>query len=136
MSIRMAVRGEFRIDPPLKWPAIKDSAYLANGDGAAMTDIILRVDAEESDTEDGIHTVITSSRVVPWTSAPYDPRNLLSNIKDLQAECTGHVIQGQMVLYDVEMPGYITRVILDEAGPREERARLVWPDGSEAEPLD
>lgn len=136
MGLRISVRGEFRIEPPLKWSEIKTSSFLhAEQGGSGITDLVLQVTSQEYDTEEGLNTVITCDRAVPWTHSPYDPANLLENAEDLRAECAGHEVSGAMILYDTERVGYVTRIVMDANGVREERARLVWPDGEEAEPL-
>jgi hypothetical protein len=136
MGLKIAVRGEFHIDPPLKWAEIKNSRFLHSDQGGTeITDVILQVTANEFDDDEGVRTVITCDRVVPWMASPYDPSNLLENVEDLRAECAGHTVTGQMVLYDIERLGYVGRVVSDAEGVREERARLIWPDGSEVDPL-
>lgn len=136
MSHRIAVRGEFLIDPPLKWSEIKNSRFLHSADGGAeVTDLVLAVSTEEYDTDEGVSTVITCDRAVPWSHSPYDPRNLLEDAKELRAECAGHTVTGQMVLYDAERLGLVIRVVSDADGVREEQARLAWPSGGEADPL-
>lgn len=136
MGMRISVRGEFRIEPPLKWSEIKVSSFLhAEQGGSGITDLVLQVISEDHDTEDGVNTVITCDRAVPWTHSPYDPANLLENAEDLRAECAGHEVTGEMVLYDTERVGLVTRIVMDAEGVREERARLLWPNDEEAEPL-
>lgn len=136
MGPRIAVRGEFRIDPPLKWSEIKVSSFLPQEQGGSeITDLVLQVLSEERETEEGVITVLTCDRAIPWTHSPYDPANLLENAEELRAECAGHDVSGEMVLYDTERVGYVTRIAIDGDGVREERARLLWPDGEEAEPL-
>ncbi|MFE0472457.1 DUF6205 family protein [Streptomyces sp. NPDC058947] len=136
MSLRLVVRGEFRIDPPLKWSDIRNSRFLpADHGGTEITDIVLQVQTETTDDDEGVRTLFTCDRVVPWTRAPYSPTTMLENVEDLRTECSGHSVTGEMVLYDTERVGYVTRVVSDRDGVREERARLVWPDGSEVEPL-
>jgi hypothetical protein len=136
MGLQIAVRGEFHIDPPLKWVEVKNSRFLHTDQGGTeITDVVLQVTAEEFDDDEGVRTVITCNRVVPWTASPYDPRNLLENMEELRAECTGHTVTGQMILYDIERVGYVSRIVSDSEGVREERALLIWPDGSEADPL-
>lgn len=136
MGFRFAVRGEFRIDPPLKWSEIKGSSFLREEQGGTeVTDIVLQVSTQSFDAEEGVRTVITCDRAVPWSHAPYDPRNLLENVYTLRAECVGHKVTGQVVLYDMERVGHVSRIVSDEKGVREEQARLVWPDGEDADPL-
>lgn len=132
----MRVLGEYRIDPPLKWSEIKKSGFLSSDQGGSqITDIVLQLTQEERDTDTEFITVVTCDRVIPWTDSTYDPRNLLENAKELIAECGGHSVTGQMVAYDTEAVGYVIRVVVDAAGAREEKARMVWPDGSEVESL-
>lgn len=136
MGARIAVRGEFRIDPPLKLSEIKESGFLSDDDGGSqIRSIVLVLDHEEMETDTSVTTVVTCSRVVPWMASPFDPRGLPEDVEELRAECGGHTVTGQMVLYDSERLGYASRVIADSSGVREEEARLVWPDGTEADPL-
>jgi Family of unknown function (DUF6205) len=137
MAARMLVRGEYRIEPPLKWVQIKESSFLpSDRGGSQVSDVVLQLTEEERETDEGVFVTVTCDKVAPWTASTCDPVNLLDSVKDLVAECAGHNVTGEMIAYDTEYLGYVTRVIVDDEGAREERARLVWPDGSEAESLN
>lgn len=137
MGARIFVRGELRIEPPLKLSQIKASSFLPVGDGGGrIAEIELQLARDETETDTSLVTVVTCNRVAPWTSSPYDARNLLESVEALMEECAGHDVTGQLVMYDSEFLGCVARIVVDENGVREERAQLVWPDGSEAEPLN
>jgi hypothetical protein len=136
MGARIAVRGEYRIDPPLKLSEIKESGFLSSEDGGgAIRSIVLALTHDERETDEAVTTVITCSRVVPWMASPFDPRGLLEDVEELRAECAGHTVTGQMVLYDAERLGCVSRVVATPEGVREEGGRIVWPDGTEVDPL-
>lgn len=130
------MRGEFSIEPPLKLSEIRDSDFLPADEGnLQLASIELLLSRAERETDAEVITTITCDRVVPWTSAPCNPGDLLESVRVLIAECQGHKISGQIVLYDEDHLGCVSRVIVDESGAREERAELVWPDGSKAKAL-
>lgn len=136
MSVRMFVRGEYRIDPPLTLAEVEKSSFLSEQEGGSqITDIVLSLEHEERRTETEVITTITCSRVIPWSASAYDPCNLLENVQGLVAECRGHAVTGEVVAYDADLTGYVMRVVADADGVREEKARMIWPDGSEVEPL-
>lgn len=136
MSYDSTVRGELRIDPPLKWGQIRESRfYDADGigrPGDRQPDVLLDVEREDTETEEGIVTRLHCRRVIPYQSAPYTARTLLEDVRELYEAFPGHAVRGQLVAYDEE-PGQIWRVVADDAGVRKEWARLVWPDGTEVE---
>lgn len=137
MGLSIVVRGELRIDPPLKWSEIRKSRFLRTEEGGTeVTDLVLDVHAARQDTDEGMNTVITCDRAVPWNTSPHDPRNLLENVRGLRAENPGHTVTGELVLYDADFLGDVRRIVSDDVGVREEKARLVWPDGTEAETLN
>lgn len=141
MSYLSTVRGELTIKPPLKWRQIHESRFYAEGmdrragrgiPSAARPDVVLDVLREDTATEEGFNTRLYCTRAVPYQGAPYTAGTLVEDIEELCAAFPGHTIRGQIVLYDEE-PGSVRRVIADDDGVREERARLVWPDGTEVE---
>lgn len=135
MAARMRVVGEFRIEPPLTLAEIKQSNFLpASEGGSHVGDMVLQLDHSSTETDTEVVTVITCKRAVPWTTNTYDARNLLEDAKGLVAECGEHKVFGQMTAYDTET-WYVTRVVVDEDGVREEEAKMIWPDGTEVESL-
>lgn len=135
MAARMRVVGEFRIEPPLILSEIKQSSFLPDSEGGSRAgDVVLKLDRRSTETDTEVVTAITCECAVPWTTSTYDARNLLEDVKELVAECEGHKVSGQMIAYDIET-WYVTRVVVDSDGVREDVAKMVWPDGTEVESL-
>lgn len=130
MSVRVTVRGEFRIEPPLDWFEIKDSPFSVTKNGLDDQDVILAITNKNIETNRGIETVISCDRVIPLMEAPYDARNLLEDVRALRAKFEGHAVTGEMVVYNLDEPGDIRRVIAGPDGVREESAQILWPDGT------
>lgn len=135
MSTRITVRGEFRIEPPLKWVEIKDSPFFVNQPGPDDPDIVFKVATSNTETDDGVVTVITCDRVVPLTQSAYDPVNLAGCVSELCDDLKNHSIAGEMILYNRDDPGDIRRVVVGPDGVHEEQARILWPDGTAVELL-
>jgi hypothetical protein len=131
----MRVLGELCIEPPLTLAEIKQSSFLSTSDGGTrVADVVLQLTQETRETDTEVVTVITCERAVPWTTSTYDAGNLLEDVKELVAECGERKVSGQMIAYDTEI-WYVTRVVVDEDGVREEVAKMIWPDGTEVESL-
>lgn len=135
MSYSGSVSGVFTIDPPLPWSEIKGSRFYLDNKPDSRDDpgVVLSVERSEVETDTGISTIFTSNAVIPWRES-FDCRNLESDVKKLVAEMTeiGRTVEGVMVV-DGEWAGDIWRVVADKDGVRKEKARFMWPDGTEVQ---
>lgn len=137
MSYTATVGGYLTIDPPLKWSEIRDSPFLLENqvDGTRDTDVVLHLEREEVETDEGLNTVITSKLAVPCRQA-FDCRNLDEDaglfVKAMEG--IGRTVRGELIVQPRDYgDGGIWRVVVDEEGARKEMAKLQWPDGSEVE---
>lgn len=130
MSARIQVRGELVIEPALKWREIKKSRFVP-GDPPRFDDpgVMLLVTSKDNETDEGVTTVISCNRVVPWSHSPYDPGDLAEDLRELCTELDGHSVTGEVVLYDTESRD-IRRLVVAGGEVREDRARTLWPDGT------
>ncbi|AXH66277.1 hypothetical protein SEA_SATIS_116 [Streptomyces phage Satis] len=137
MSYTATVTGFLTIEPPLKWSEIRESRFLLENqaDGSRDTDVVLDLDREEVETEEGVSTIITCSMAVPCRRA-FDCRNLDEDTGLFVEEMKklGRTVRGEMVAQPRDYgDGGIWRVVVDEEGARKEMAKLQWPDGSEVQ---
>lgn len=139
MSYSAIVGGYLEIEPPLKWSEIRNSKFFVdnNPSGRSDPDVILRLDREDVETEEGISTVFTCKYAVPYRQeSVYDCRKLDEDCALLfeQMKETGHTLKGELVVQPRDYgDGGVWRVVVDEEGARKEMAKLQWPDGSEVE---
>ena len=95
MALRLKLRGEYRIDPPLKWSEIRNNPFLSPKDGGTgLHPVTLRLTAENQETDDALTTIITCSAVGPLMESPFDPGNLEKAVNELRAECEGLTVTG------------------------------------------
>lgn len=134
MSYTGSVGGQFAIDPPLKWFEIRDSRfYLENKADVSSDDpgVILLVDEETKETDEGDSTLRTSYLAIPWRES-FDCRKLDKDVKALAKylEGIGRTLRGEMVVSG-EWATDVWRVVSDEQGVRKEAAQFKWPDGTD-----
>lgn len=132
MSYTGSVNGHFQIEPPLKWAEIKDSRfYLEDKDMSFETAVVLAVDRDDKETDDGVSIIFTSSAAVPWRES-FDCRGLERDTKALAKDLaeTGRTLRGVMTVSG-DWATDVWRVVADGDGVRKEEARFTWPDGSE-----
>lgn len=140
MSYRSLVRGALRIEPPLNWSEIRQSRFYVEGSNdfpratADLPDVVLRVEREDTETDTGLTTVLYCTTAVPYSESRYPACTTAEDVAELRDAFPGHTVTGEIVLYGDD-PGDIRRVVADENGVREERARHLWPDGTEVKPL-
>jgi len=134
MSYTGSVDGQFAIDPPLKWSDIRESRFYLDNKGTVSIDdpgVVLLVDVDVKETDEGESTIRTSRLAVPWRES-FDCRKLDKDVKALaeaMAE-TGRTVTGEMVVTG-DYAGDIWRVVADKDGVRKEEAKFQWPDGTE-----
>lgn len=136
MSYNVRVVGHLTITPPLVWAEIKRSRfYTSTVDGrnrGNLPDVILQVDSEDVETDLGMNTILSSQFIVPCTEGLYRAYGIVKDVEELYNAFEGHDVRGVLTLWGEEY-GFIRRVVADDAGVREEKATLSWPDGSEVE---
>ena len=125
------VSGRFSIDPPLTWAQIKSSRFNVEAGTGKSPDIRFEVFQEETETEEGLSIRIYCTGAVPYQQSRFGAYTLAEDAAELREAFPGHEIQGEMILCGDDS-GDIRRVVLDATGVREEKARLLWPDGTEA----
>lgn len=137
MSYTGHVSGSYRIDPPLKWSEIRESRFLEQNQKASkdQTDVVLLVDSEERETDDGVTQILSSNTVVPCRPA-FDCRALDEHTEMLVVAMReiGRTVTGEMLVQPHDYgDGGIWRVVVDENGVRKDMAQLTWPDGTSVE---
>lgn len=137
MSYTATVAGYLTIKPPLKWAEIRESRFLLENqaDGNRDTDVVLHLEREEVETEDGISTIITCGMAVPCRPS-FDCRNLKEDTRLFVEEMRklGRSVSGEMIVQPRDYgDGGIWRVVVDDEGARKEMSKLQWPDGSEVQ---
>ncbi len=138
MSYSARVDGYLEIDPPLRWAEFRESRFFVdNSVSDDEPDVVLRMDREDIETEDGVSTVFSCKFAVPLrVGSAYDPRNLAGDCGLLFEELkkTGHTLAGELIVQPLDYgDGGIWRVVVDDEGARKETAKLQWPDGSEVQ---
>lgn len=137
MSYTATVAGYLTIEPPLKWLEIRESRFLAENQNAPKddTDVVLHLERNEVETEEGISTIITSAMAIPCRSS-FDCRNMHEDVGLFVEEMKriDRTVRGEIVAQPRDYgDGGIWRVVVDEEGARKEMAKLQWPDGTEVE---
>ena len=137
MSYIATVWGHLAIDPPLKWSDIRESRFLLENqaDGTRDTDVVLHIQRDEVEHDDGVNTVITCKLAAPCRQS-FDCRGLEEDTEMLVKEMLkiGRTVRGELIARPHDSrDGDVWRVVVDENGTRSETAKLQWPDGSEVE---
>jgi hypothetical protein len=125
MSYTTHVRGKFAITPPLTWPEIKDSP-LASDDWRA-SDLVLRIDEETVDTEDGQLLRRTASALVMREIDEYNARNLIEQVQAAVDSFPGHTFTGRLDCEGDENTD-LWRVVIRDGRAVKVEPRLVWPE--------
>ncbi len=134
MSYTGTVSGHYAIDPPLKWSEIRDSPFLLENQTSHSqdTDVVLKPEREEEESDTGVLITITCSSAVPCRDA-FDCRALEGETTAFMEamKAMGRMVRGVMTVQPHEYgDGGVWRVVVDGGGVRSEAARLLWPDGS------
>jgi Family of unknown function (DUF6205) len=125
------VSGRFTIEPPLTWSQIKNSRFNVEDGTGKSPDIRFEVFQEETETDEGLNIRIFCRSVAPYQPSRFGAYTLVEDAAELRDAFPGHEIRGEMILCGDDS-GDIRRVVIDDTGVREEKARLLWPDGTEA----
>lgn len=135
MSYDYRVEGELTITPPLEWGQLKESTFFAEGTHAHRhpsnaPDVKFLVEEDEEETSQGFYLKRYAAHVVPYREEPYRCRTILDDIRSLIGDFPENEFRGIFILTG-EYVGDLRRILVDERGVREEKAKLIWPDGSE-----
>ncbi len=138
MTQMARVGGYLKIEPPLKWSEFRESRFfIDNNINSDDPDVILRMDREDVETDEGVSTAFTCKIAVPLQQDGfYNPRNLVEDCDLLFEELKGlgHTLSGELIVQHRDYgEGGIWRVVVDDEGARKEMAKLQWPDGSEVQ---
>jgi hypothetical protein len=129
MSYTTHVRGEFVITPPLAWPQFKDSPF-ASGDWRA-SDLVLRVDEESVDTDDGQLLRRTAGVLAMREIDEYNSRNLLAEVQKAVDAFPGHTFTGRLEC-EGEEAGDLWRVVIRNRRAVKVEPRIVWPEDDQS----
>lgn len=122
------VTGEFAINPPLSWPEFKDSPFTPhNITKPYEPSLILRVDEEPVDTDDGPLLRRTASALVMREIDEYRARGLLDEVQQAVDSFSGHTWTGRLECEGEENTD-LWRVVVRDGRAVEVRPRIVWPD--------
>ena len=131
MGYTTYVTGEFAITPPLTWPEFKDSQFAEhNIDSPTEPDLVLRVDEQVADTDDG---QLIRRTAVALAMRPIDEYRAYSLLESVQAAIDsfpGHTFTGRLECAGEET-GDLWRVVIRDGRATEVRPVLTWPDENE-----
>lgn len=132
MGYTTHVQGEFRFEPPLSWAEIKDSPFNDESRRTPLQakEVRLIVDTEEVDTEHGILTRKTASRLVLAWEDEYKEHNLVGHVNEAIDAFPGHTVTGRMDC-EGEDNSDIWRIVIRDRRAVRVNAQIVWPEGSE-----
>jgi hypothetical protein len=125
MSYTTHVRGEFTIEPPLTWPEFKDSPFAT--DDRRASDLVLRVDEQTIDTDDGPLLRRTATALVMREIDEYNSRNLLAQVQKAIDAFPGHAFTGRLDCEGEENTD-LWRVVVRDGRAVKVEPRIVWPD--------
>lgn len=128
MGYTTHVRGEFTIDPPLTWSEFKDSPfspYPPAGDD--RIELVLRVDEETIETDDGPLLRRTASALVMSEIDEYRAHGLLDVVQRAVDSFPGHTFTGRLECEGEENTD-MWRVVIRNGRAVKVEPRIVWPD--------
>lgn len=125
MGYTTRVTGEFQITPPLKWPEIKDTPYIS--DDWRDSDLVLRVDDQLIDTDDGPLIRRTASVLAMRHIDEYRANGLLETVQKAIDAFPGHTFTGRLECEGEENTD-IWRVVIRDGRAVKVEPRIVWPD--------
>lgn len=125
MSYVTCATGEFRITPPLTWREMKDSPFLPNG--TSSRDLVLRVDEETVDGDDGVLIRRTASALVMREIDEYRAYDLLDHVQQAVAAFPGHEWSGRLEC-EGEDNSDMWRVVIRNGRAVKVQPRIIWPD--------
>lgn len=128
MGYTTHVTGEFAITPPLAWSEFNESKFAPeNVENSYTPSLILRVDEERVDTEDGVFFRRTATALVMREIDEYRARNLLKEVQEAVDSFPGHTFTGRLECEGEENTD-IWRVVIRNGRATKVEPRIVWPD--------
>jgi hypothetical protein len=128
MGYLSSVTGEVAITPPLSAVEVRESPF--RPDVEERKDVVLRVEQEVIETDDGTVTRMYGTAVVPAWDESYKAYSLEEHLAELiRLHGHGHAFAG-VLLVDGSDQGDVWRLVVDDHQVTKETARLSWPDGS------
>lgn len=122
------VRGEFGITPPLTWNEFKDSPFSPFPPaGDARIELVLRVDEETIETDDGPLLRRTASALVMSEIDEYRAHGLLELVQRAVDAFPGHSFTGRLDCEGEENTD-LWRVIVRDGRALRIEPRIVWPE--------
>jgi hypothetical protein len=124
------VTGEFAITPPLTWNEFKDSRFAPhNVKNSYDPDLILRVDEESVDTDDGPLLKRTAVALEMREIDEYRAYNLLETVQEAVDSFPGHTFTGRLEC-EGEDNTDMWRVVIRDGKAVKVEPRIVWPEDS------
>jgi hypothetical protein len=130
MGYTTHVRGEFKIEPPLSWNEIRNSPFEPVGQQQYLAldiDLVLRVDEDSVDTDEGTLVRRTGTALVMREIDEYRARNLIEQVQRCLDLFPGHAFTGRLECEGEENTDMWRVVVRDGRALRIE-PRIVWPD--------
>lgn len=128
MSYTTHVRGEFAINPPLAWSEFNESKFTPdNVEKNHTPSLILRVNEERVDTEDGVFFRRTATALVMREIDEYRERGLVDEVQSAIDSFPGHTFTGRLECEGEENTD-IWRVVVRDGQAVRIEPRIVWPD--------
>lgn len=128
MGYTTHVTGEFAIEPPLTFAEFKDSKFAPdNVENSYTPSLILRVNEERVDTEDGVFFRRTATALVMREIDEYRERGLIAEVQSAIDAFPGHTFTGRLECEGDENTD-IWRVVVRDGRAIKVTPRIVWPD--------
>jgi len=131
------VTGEFAIEPPLTWNEIKASPFTSPSCHDRNVrlhratnheyDLVLRVEEESVDTDDGEMVRRTASALVMPHIDEYRARGLVEQVQKVIDLFPGHTFTGRLECEGEENTD-LWRVVVRDGRAVKVEPRIVWPD--------
>jgi hypothetical protein len=138
MGYRTRVEGEFSVSPPLSWKEIRESPFRNYGPGnagrsykATDIDLLLEVNEEETETEEGVMIVRTASRFTMPHYDDYRAHNLLEQVQRIVDMFGEHKFSGRLEC-EGEDNTDIWRVKIHSGIATKVKPEILWPGEVEA----
>lgn len=135
MSYYSIFTGDFQIQPPLPWSAVRDSKFLAARTKNSSLEVAYEIEETTEDTDEGVVIRKRAVAVVPTWKDSYSARYLEEQLRQIAAEvgAAGARLRGHLVR-EGEAQGDVERYFQDDTGHIvSETATLTWPDGTKVD---
>ena len=128
MGYTTRVDGEFTIEPPLTWQEFKDSRFAPhNIENSYTPSLILRVDEDSVDTEEGPLLRRTATALVMREIDEYRAYSLLDEVQEAVDAFPGRTWTGRLDC-EGEENSDMWRVYVRDGKAVKVEPRIVWPD--------